>query len=369
MTLYDKLITLCETNEGFYFKDTRYIDNHTYRVFSYRLVQYADFMKYEAALESRGIMFRMAEVPELVCRPMAKFFNAHESNIDHDWSNPKSIMTKVDGSLISTFIDADNNLGVKSKTSLYSEHAIAAMNIIENDSQLQELLFKITKDNNTVNMEYVSPVHRIVLSYDVPKLIILNIRNNETGEYIDFDKYSVPDEYRVEHITVDDPVQFVDSVPVMTGIEGFVILKNNGEWVKLKTLEYLTLHKSKDAVNNPKALYECVLEEKTDDLRELFIDDTTVLNLISKMEAKVVPIYNHLVVTSEHFYDSNKHLERKDYAILANSKLSKTEFSIAMGLYSGKPVDPKELLKKKWTEYKDEIIAEVYGAGYNPDEE
>jgi hypothetical protein len=40
-----------------------------------------------------------------------------------------------------------------------------------------------------------------------------------------------------------------------------------------------------------------------------------------------------------------------------------------MGLYSGKPVDPQELLKKKWTEYKDEIIAEVYGAGFNPDEE
>jgi T4 RnlA family RNA ligase len=381
-SLFDNLMNLTKIDDGFFLKDITYIDGKIYRIFNYRLIGWDQFHSLPDALECRGIMFRYEDYGTspywlLVSRPMAKFFNAHEGAIAHDYSNPMQIMTKEDGSLISTFIDYNDNLGIKSKGSLTSGHAIESNNILNRDPDYKSDVMALTSYGHTVNMEYTSPLHRIVLSYDKPALVVLNVRNNLTGEY--YSKDMLTNMYKdlngaiFKHWVIDhyvngmDVNSFVESIADMKGIEGFVIQKNNDELVKIKTTEYIALHHSKDSVNNSKSLFECVVEDATDDLRTLFEDDQIVLDLISNMERVVDPLYNRMIANVENYYESNKELERKDYAIKGQSELEKFEFGMAMMLYLKKTPNYKETMKKRWKSIGTVVTKQVYGENYSDD--
>ena len=373
--LFNNLMTLTETTEAFYFKDFVYdADGYTYRIFNYRLAGWQQFHELTDALECRGVMFREMpnEVWELVSRPMEKFFNAHEGAVDHDWENPEVIMTKEDGSLISTFIDMKANLGVKSKGSLYSGQAIGAAEYLEKRGDLKEELRKLALLGFTINMEWVGPSNRIVLPYDKHELRILNIRNNKTGKYLwgSLVAEVIAEHWVKEHPEPEDMNSFVNSIPGMKGIEGFIIRKANGVHVKLKTDEYITLHKSKDSVNNPKSLYMVAVEDATDDLKELFLDDPVTIQLIEKMEKVVAERYNHTAAVVDTFYEIHKHLERKDYAIAGQKELEPWVFSIAMRRYLDDDDSYlKKAIQKQWKFWKDEITDTVYGVDYSYEEE
>lgn len=55
-----------------------------------------------------------------------------------------------------------------------------------------------------------------------------------------------------------------------------------------------------------------------------------------------------MVDVVERFYEANKHLDRKDYAILGQNELDRMYFGLAMNKYSGKEFSYKDFLKKKW---------------------
>jgi len=363
-TLYNDLLKLTQTNEAFFYKDQE-LDDQTYRVFSYRLASYTDFLA-PNSLECRGVMFRIIdEKPvELSALPMEKFFNDQENpfTIGLNYNNIKQVTLKMDGSLMSTYIH-NGQLRIKSKTALGSDHAINAMRWLDlpENAEYKKQLLTLTRYGWTVNMEYTSPepYMRIVIGYQEPKLTILNIRSKADGNYLN--KQGILPEYNeiinhwVELKEVEDGPAFIESIPEMTGIEGYVIQLSNGQHVKKKTIWYSALHKTKDSVTNPRRLFECVLEETTDDLRNLFHDDPYSLKLIEDMEVFVAKIYNHLVKTVDEYYEHNKDLDRKDYAIKGQTELDKKEFSLAMLKYTGKPFSYKEIMKK-W--YKDFGLAD-----------
>jgi len=90
------------------------------------------------------------------------------------------------------------------------------------------------------------------------------------------------------------------------------------------------------------------LEEATDDLRTLFHDDELAIQMIVDMETFVEGKYNHMVDSVERFYERNKHMERKEFAILGQEELNRMYFGLAMQRYVGKDVDYKTFLKGKW---------------------
>ena len=200
-------------------------------------------------------------------------------------------------------------------------------------------------------MEYTSPDNRIVIGYETPTLTILGVRDRDTGDFMQFD--SMPPSLKerwVDRIDIPEHkiVEFVNSIPNMTGIEGYVLQLKNKQFIKIKTVAYLTLHHAKDSVNSPRRLFETVLEEASDDLRSLFAGDPVVIKQIQEMEEKVDKLYNHLVKTVEDFYAQNKQLDRKSYAIKATTDLSRMEFGCAMNMYLGRSVSFKDVLKSRW---------------------
>jgi len=358
--LYNDLLYLTNINEAFFFKD-QILDGCVYRVFSYRLASYSDFLS-PNALECRGIMFKLLNnTPvELSALPMMKFFNVNENpfTMDLDFNDIIEISLKMDGSLMSTYLHL-GELRIKSKTALESEHAINAMNWLNlpKNIDFKQQLFELTVDNKTVNLEYTSPEPRmrIVVGYQEPRLTILNVRNKTNGSYCS--KYDIPlhlneiIDHWVDLVFVNDGPSFVDSITNMVGIEGYVIQLPSGLRVKKKTLWYCALHKSKDNVSNPKNLFNCVLDETTDDLRNLFCDDQYSLRLITEMEEFAGKIYNHLVNVVENFYEINKHLDRKEYAIKGQTELNNREFTLAMLKYTNKSFSYKEMMKKWYKEF------------------
>lgn len=358
--LYDDLMALVASNEAFYFQDFG-LDGKSYRIFNYRLASYTDF-QLPGALECRGVMFEVkrvsadrADVIRLASLPMEKFFNLNEnpSTMNLDLSQVVEIQEKADGSLMSTYLH-DGELRLKSKGSLFSEQAIAAMEWLETQPGLKLNLTTAARNNITVNLEWCSPLHRIVLGYMEPTLKVLNLRNNEDGSYVTLDggpDSHVFDQYLVQSVKTNDPVAFVASIPAMTDVEGFVVRLASGQRVKVKCEWYLSLHHAKDSVNNPRRLFEAILDEGIDDLRSLFYSDAVAMKMIDEMQVKVDHVYNGMVKMVEEYYEANKDLDRKSYAIKAQDHFKGTlYFGLAMNKYVGKALNYKEFLKSKWRE-------------------
>jgi len=372
LELYQNLMNLCgEPDSPFFYKDFEF-DGYTYRIFNYRLASYTDFLKPDA-LWARGIMFNMYEgqMDQLVCRPMPKFFNMDENpltmNLDH--RKLVSIMSKEDGSLISTFIhyaevDGEEKpfLSLKSKGSLDSDQAKMAKAVLR-DPEMNYFMLRLrdaTLDGWTVNMELTSPDNRIVLPYQKTQLKILNAVFLPTGEVIYRDGCEdtalelLDEEYWVEehYVNPGEEEEFIKKVDSQTGIEGYVF-RYPDQLVKKKTTWYLTLHATKDSITIPRRLFECVINEATDDLKSMFATDPAALAAIKDMEEKVIPKFNHICSIPDKFYKENAHLSRKDYAIKGQAELGEF-FSLAMNRYllenkiQAKPIDLKEWAIKNY---------------------
>jgi T4 RnlA family RNA ligase len=154
-------------------------------------------------------------------------------------------------------------------------------------------------------------------------------------------------------VTPECAASFVRGIPDMTeDIEGFVCQAINSDglpiWFKVKTKKYCALHHCKDSISNPRRLFEVILSEGIDDVKSMFWDDPVVMGEIERMEAKTEALYNRMVAEVERFYESNKALDRKDYAIKAKAEVTPLYFSLAMNRYLGKAEDYKAFLVNRW---------------------
>jgi T4 RnlA family RNA ligase len=315
---------------------------------------------------------------QLVSLPPEKFFNYEEGNgsNQHEQGELGVQMDKMDGSLISTFIHFNDKnqpiIRFKSKTSLTSSQACQAMELFKGTfiyfkmiisksilGKFKSEIENLVNLNYTVNMEYTSPSNRIVIYYPQSQLTVLSIRSHLTGETLfgrhlqsflvehNFESilsHIVPFKSIPSHISHNELRQ---NISEETQGEGYVVeiirADQSSYLVKIKTKKYLHLHHCKDSVNSPKHLFETVINEQSDDLRSLFKDDQGALEIINKMEEQVRPIFNKMVQSIEQFYEENKSLSRKDYAILINNTPSiKKYLGLLMNLYSGKVNDYKQ---------------------------
>jgi len=356
--VYDSLMQLCQNNEAFFFTD-QIIESVTYRIFNYRLASYSDWLE-PHALECRGITFIVegygytATPVSLASWPFEKFFNLHENpfTMTVNLFDPLEIAEKMDGSLITT-VETPNGLWLKSKGSMYSEQAQDAMKLLKlkKFEKLREWLEVQTLEHGrSVSMEYTAPSNRIVVGYESAGLTVLGIRDRFDGFHFNLDDFRKRPiaKYIVRDIKaeVDDVNEFVKSIEDMQGIEGYIIRTKGGQRVKIKTEWYRKLHHIKDSINSQRRLYEAVVYDTIDDIRASFYDDPVALQTIAEMEEKVSKIYNHMVDTVERFYERNKEMERKDYAILGQKELDRLHFALAMAKYSGKEVDYRATMVK-----------------------
>lgn len=360
--LYTELMALCAERDLFYFKDHK-LDGLNYRVFSYHMGSYTDFCQ-PSALECRGPLFLMnddiTDAVDLVSLPQPKIFNWTENpfTMNVDFDKVIGFEEKADGSLINTYMH-NGQLRLKSKTSLTSIMALAAMTLVNNKSELHDALRYYADRGITTIMEWCDPdpASRIVLFYEEPQLRIFGMRSTITGEDIDYRSDNVaylldaglidPVDPKTNHylevlrdhsvdqfdMTGAEAHKFAESVGYQTGVEGYVMVLNDGQRIKIKTQWYVTQHRLKDSVTNEEALFKAVISGSSDDLKGIFHDNPGAVKVILEMEDYAIPLFKDFVNGVEEYYKANKDVDRKSYAIKGQQELSKAQFGCAMSLY------------------------------------
>jgi len=109
--------------------------------------------------------------------------------------------------------------------------------------------------------EFVAPHNQIVVEYPRPRLVYLHSRCRATGEYSYYPRY--PDAAQQYDFAFADLFGHLDKEE----FEGYVVVLENGLWVKAKCNWYLERHRAVDALMRPAyRLYEVVFDDLMDDL-------------------------------------------------------------------------------------------------------
>ena len=222
--------------------------------------------------ECRGLIFD-ALTGEILRRPFHKFFNFGERpEIGPgavDLGQAVCHLEKLDGSMVAPFIRG----GFARWATKMSEEEVAARAAkhVESRPRYTQLAMDLCSDGLTPIFEWCSRKDRIVLDYPEDKLVLLAIREIESGEYLPVENviataghYGVP--------VVGARLESPEAIRAKTDMEGIVVRFQDGHLLKIKSEWYLTLHKAKESIAHEKNVWKAVLESRADDLRPILPD-------------------------------------------------------------------------------------------------
>jgi RNA ligase len=194
-----------------------------------------------ATLASRGLIVD-AVTKEVKSRPMGKFFNYGEPDVNSDWlTGPVTVTDKLDGSMGESYLNPlTGKLNVSTRGSFASDQAVHAT---ERYLELYDGHWEPV-EGETYIWEIIYPTNRIVLNYgDLDDLVLVTRVNNETG-------HSVPpsevEEWlwrKAEQFPFTSLTEALAAEP-RPNAEGFVVhFRDSDLRVKIKQEDYINMHR------------------------------------------------------------------------------------------------------------------------------
>lgn len=273
---YEECVAITKANECFYEKQVE-INGTKVSVFNYRLAQYKDFLNpiegsSITAFELRGLTFVHNENgSKKRFLGLHKFFNLNQvESTQYDLVKDylvKVSQEKLDGSMV-RFIEVGNKLFAKTKMDFSNNQCQMAMECVK--AQNLEGFIKKTLDMGlSANFEVCSLYNQIVVRYDKTELKLLQLRDENTGEYLDIYSHPLVQEFNVPCTNREEVKSlhtYMELAKTLEGVEGWVVTLENGQMLKIKTDWYFRLHGllSENLVRENKIL-EMVLNETIDD--------------------------------------------------------------------------------------------------------
>lgn len=254
------------------------VDGEEFAIFTYRFVDYNEFLENVCRLEFRGIAYHLRTGKYFLS--IHKFFNYREvpeTDVAFDKKKEYVAFEKIDGSLIIPVLLKDRIL-VKSRSSFFSDHAKTAYKLIKENKNYEEFIRYCYKKGLQPMFELVSPFYRVVIEYSRTELILIQVREMETGHYADLSQFKqvcksfgirtpLFKECKIEELVKDCMNE--------ENIEGYVVISDYSMpfgFKKFKTNWYLQKHK----MNTDLKSYEIVkfvLEDRIDDVLSLVVSD------------------------------------------------------------------------------------------------
>lgn len=342
---YEQCRLICDANDNFTFYETKHVvDGYNVSIFNYRLAMPFIFSNPVPnrsdlqAHEMRGLTFVFNEDGSLYNRYllMHKFFNLNQSDCScyalMKNEKIKNISYKEDGSIL-TFIKLPNGkIVAKTKASFEADQATMAQDFYNKTPAVQTLVSYCLNNDIIPIFEFVSPSNRVVLKYSTTNLVLIKLRNNLTGEYIDAKDLpeSVLEGVSVvqlfEGFTLDDLIKKTETD---TGYEGFVVTFDSGKMIKLKLQEYCNLHNlhTEDLHREDSIIYLIVNEQIDDILCQLDEGDER-----RKMVLELIDLVNHYVNAKYNDVTELLSLYTGDKKQFALSHRTNPNFVYAMGV-------------------------------------
>jgi RNA ligase len=222
--------------------------------------------------ECRGLIFDRDGV--LMSRPFHKFFNVNErtetQTHEIDMSQPHVIMEKMDGSMIRPIL-VDGYLRLATKMGVTNVAMEAEAWLAAQGSEYKEWLRAYMDNGYTPIFEWVSPFNQIVLAYEIEDLVLLAIRDNVTGEYIDLAEeltevrcpFNVVRSYGSMEGNI---LEYIARQRGAEGREGDVIRFADGHMLKVKNDWYVRIHKTIDRITFDRNIVDFIINEEVDDV-------------------------------------------------------------------------------------------------------
>lgn len=304
-------------------------DEHYY-LLKYNQIE-SDFSN-EIVKECRGLIIDKQTL-EPVALSFRKFHNVQEPiHDDIDWITAR-VQEKIDGSKLLLFYNKYD-----SKWQVCTSGNLDAYKANVNDFEITfgDLYEKALKNNNLTKQEFedkldihycytfelVSPESRVVIPYKEADLYFIGIRNiisfNEDLP-IYFASYlgiKTPKEYSLK--TLDDCLKATDIMGYDE--EGFVVVDDNWNRVKIKSPAYVSIHHLRDnGVVNKRRILDLINHNGQDDYLAMFPEYTEYFNeVLSKRYNfinRLIKGYREL----REFAQDNIKANRKDFAIWITS--------------------------------------------------
>jgi RNA ligase len=218
--------------------------------------------------ECRGIIFDTEG--RIMSRPFHKFFNVNEREetqthvLALDLLFDHVIMEKMDGSMIRP-VRVNGMVRLATKMGV-TDIAIEAEKLLS--AEQYEWLEDVMNINVTPIFEYIAPTNKIVIEYTEPRLVLLAMRNNISGNY--YMPHSAPFEVVPQYGSVDGGLdEYIARARKQQGREGDIIRFADGHMIKIKNDWYVRIHKTKDLIRADRNIADIIVNEQLDDVLPL----------------------------------------------------------------------------------------------------
>jgi hypothetical protein len=201
--------------------------------------------------ESRGIIIDVREL-KVICWSFNKFFNIQETDYAAkiDWDHCR-VEDKIDGSIIKLYWYGSEwhwatNSCIDAADATINNSKRTFMDVIKSAHNYSLIDYDNLNKDYTYTFELVSPETQVVIKYDFPRLYHIGTRNNCTGKEL------------IENLHIDHPMKsLINSREEIlkaaehlndnfndVKFEGFVVVDQYWNRVKVKSPKYVELHRS-----------------------------------------------------------------------------------------------------------------------------
>lgn len=272
--------------------------------------------------ECRGIKYDLA-TRRIISRPYHKFFNINEKLETQikaiDWTLPHVVLEKLDGSMLTPFLDKNQDKMFWMTKRGVTEISLKASGFFIEHPHYEAFCRAMIADDLTPIFEWCTRTQRIIIDYGpVDRMVLTGVRDNVTGEYMRYDAMvALAEQWKLDvvktvNLTVTDPNAFVEHVRDLKDEEGYIVRFDDGRMFKIKGEWYCRIHKTMDVLKWEKDVLTLILKEEIDDAKPFLSEsmrsavDRYQADVIKAMMSRAEDIYWYVVASRDNLNGSKK---------------------------------------------------------------
>ncbi|GAX88368.1 RNA ligase [Lebetimonas natsushimae] len=287
----DECNYIIKNSKQFFRKDLEFLNNKI-SIYHYKQGNYEEFEKFKA-YELRSLTF----VENTRFLGIHKFFELNQAPgfMYDDVKNKKiiKITEKIDGTFIQPVL-IEGEIYFKTKLNFDSYQAKRCNEILKENKKLKEFIIKTFKKGKIPFFEYFSPKTQVVMDYKEELLYLTQIRDLKTGKYeLNFEKEAENYGIKTPKIFNYSFEKLLNLAKTKEDVEGWVVIFEDMQFLKLKTQSYLKKHKLLGKIEPHNIIY-AILNNKANEYKNILNKESEKYQYFTEIENKFLKKYNSL---------------------------------------------------------------------------